>query len=248
MGGAASVKSEEEIRQMDAEQLANYAEDNKMNKFVSDTIRKKDVDGDLVYQLEDGDLLELADNKKIQKKRLTAAFEQLPRGGTTRGKPSKNTNTATNVVKYGKKISLHLGIGKGYTNWNKLPNAENDAVALKERFELLDFDAKVVTGSSLTRQTIETEINYLGEKCSENDLVIVTWSGHGATVTLANGKEQGYLIPSNAPKPNNDGQMDLIHLPELVSMKNVAAWMDERIRAIHACLFLDCCFSGFATK
>ena len=28
MGGAASVKSEEEIRQMDAEQLAKYAEDN----------------------------------------------------------------------------------------------------------------------------------------------------------------------------------------------------------------------------
>ena len=85
MGAAASVKNEEEIRRMDTEQLAKYAEDNKMNKFVSDTIRKKDVDGELVYQLDDGDLLELADNKNIQKKRLSAAFGQLPRGGT-RGK------------------------------------------------------------------------------------------------------------------------------------------------------------------
>ena len=137
MGAAASVKNEEEIRQMDTEQLAKYAEDNKMNKFVSDTIRKKDVDGELVYQLDDGDLLELADNKNLQKKRLSAAFGQLPRGGTTRGK-NKNTNTsaATNIVKYGKKISLHLGVGKGYTNWNTLPNAESDAVALQKRFQL----------------------------------------------------------------------------------------------------------------
>ena len=67
MGAAASVKNEGEIRQMDAEQLAKYAEDSKMNKFVSETIRKKDLDGELVYQLDDGDLLELADNKNIEK-------------------------------------------------------------------------------------------------------------------------------------------------------------------------------------
>ena len=71
-------------------------------------------------------------------------MKKLPRGGTTRGK-NKNTNTtaATNIVKYGKKISLHLGVGKGYTNWNTLPNAESDAVALQKRFQLLDFDYKM---------------------------------------------------------------------------------------------------------
>ena len=31
MGAAASVKNEEEIRQMDTEQLAKYAEDNKLD-------------------------------------------------------------------------------------------------------------------------------------------------------------------------------------------------------------------------
>ena len=147
---------------MDSAQLAEFAKHGKVHEYVIETITEGGIDGDMAYDLKDNELVAFADNEVKHQVLLKSARKKMMKKTTTsstRGK-NKNTNTsaATNVVKYGKKISLHLGVGKGYTNWNKLPNAESDAVALQKRFQLLDFDAKVVLVQVLQNKLLKLKL------------------------------------------------------------------------------------------
>ena len=78
MGGAASVKSEAEVRTLDSEQLAQYALENKIANYVAETIETNEIDGDIVYDLDEATIDELAGNR-LQKKKLLSAVHKLPR-------------------------------------------------------------------------------------------------------------------------------------------------------------------------
>ena len=193
MGAAASVKNEEEIRQMDTEQLAKYAEDNKLDSFVSDTIKSKNVNGALVYQLDDGDLLELADNKNLQKKRLSAAFGQLPRGGT-RGKhggvtpQSKEQQQLSDIFKsYNEHSYLLIFACNKYpkaTHLDNLTCAVADGKLIEKTMRQHNFKVLgTYYDENCTKDNIEKELVKLMERFPHTGKLIgrlyIMFAGHG---------------------------------------------------------------------
>ena len=68
MGSGSSVKSEEEIRDMDSAQLAEFAKHGKMHKYVIETITEGGIDGDMAYDLKDNHV-EKRKRKRVEEKK-----------------------------------------------------------------------------------------------------------------------------------------------------------------------------------
>ena len=162
---------------------------------------------------------------------------------TSRGAKSKTKVVPAPVrLCYGRKISVHFGV-TNYANWNVLKNGASDARELAERFKTgFNFDQTlVVTDADVTKAHIERIFADLA-KCHEDDLISITWSGHGAPLTLANGRDTGFLVPVDAPHP-----LDVSNAMEFIGMKELSRWADEYIRTRHVVFLLDCCFSGLSS-
>ena len=142
----------------------------------------------------------------------------------------------TNIFKYNNKYSIHFGISN-YDNWSKLPNAENDATALNDLFKKkFNFKSKLIKGVEVTKNNIEKEILSMKNILSKNDLLVVTFSGHGTSIHFDN-CIGGFIVPQNASKETI--------LSELVSMKSLSEWANW-LPSIHIVFLLDCCFSGLS--
>ena len=246
MGAAASVKNEEEIRQMDTEQLAKYAEDNKLDSFVSDTIKSKNVNGALVYQLDDGDLLDLADNKNLQKKRLSAAFGQLPRGGT-RGKhggvkpQSKEQQQLSDILKsYNEHSYLLIFACNKYPKTDKLNNldcAVADGKLIEKTFKQHNFKLLgAYYDEDCTRDNIENELRKLMKLFPYEKKIIgrvyIMFAGHGLEDKISGSSlfcchDYNDADDYNTAYPLNE-------------MKNKI----QRIGIKHIALHFDCCHAG----
>ena len=59
---------------------------------------------------------------------------------------------------------------------------------------------------------------------------------------MANGNDEGYLVPADAPAP-----ITLFNVSDFVSMDELGKWGDGWIKARHLVYFLDCCFSGLSS-
>ena len=163
---------------------------------------------------------------------------------------SRGAQSKTKVVPapvrlcYGRKISVHFGVRK-YKHWDELPNGASDASALAERFEnALHFDeAHVFLDGEVTQARIKQVFRDLID-CGVRDLIVITWSGHGIPLTLADGKRQkGFLVPVDAPHP-----IDLKNASQFcVGMEEIAKIAADYIKSRHMVFLLDCCFSGFIT-
>jgi replicative superfamily II helicase len=110
-------------------------------------------------------------------------------------------------------------------NW--LSCAKRDAVALYSLFtDNLGGNTKLLIDKNATRATIETEFNQLA-KCKEDDLAVVSFSGHGT--------ETHEIVTYDADRSN---------LPNTcVSLNLLAEWFSKIPTKRLVCI-LDCCFSG----
>ena len=142
----------------------------------------------------------------------------------------------TSILKYNNKYSLHFGISE-YKHWSKLPNAENDAYALNNLFsKKFNFKSKLLKGCEVTKNSIEKEILSMKNILSKNDLLVITFSGHGTSIRFDN-CIGGFIVPHNASKKSE--------LSELVSMKSLSEWASW-LPSTHIVFLLDCCFSGLS--
>ena len=62
----------ENVKNMDAKELAKFARKNKINTFVRETIKLNDIDGKTAIELDDDIIQDMADNKLNQKKLMVA--------------------------------------------------------------------------------------------------------------------------------------------------------------------------------
>ena len=151
----------------------------------------------------------------------------------------KLTNDHSLVKKeylYNNKYSIHFGISE-YIHWRNLKNAENDTKCLEDLFSnKFNFRTKIFLGKSVTKSSIESEIVGLSNIVEKDDLVVITFSGHGTSVTFDNAIG-GFIVPYDANKS--------INLTELVSMKFLTEWSNW-LSAKHVVFLLDCCFSGLS--
>ncbi|MEJ0053158.1 MAG: DEAD/DEAH box helicase [bacterium] len=110
-------------------------------------------------------------------------------------------------------------------NW--LSCAKRDAVALHALFtDTLGGSTKLLTDEQATRPTIEAEFAELA-KCKEDDVVVITFSGHGTTTHE--------LVVHDADRSNLPGMC--------IPLSVVSEWV-AKIPAKKLLFILDCCFSG----
>ena len=86
------VKSEEEIRDMDSAQLAEFAKHGKVHEYVIETITEGGIDGDMAYDLKDNELVAFADKEVKHQVLLKSARKKMMKKTTTSSTRGKNSN------------------------------------------------------------------------------------------------------------------------------------------------------------
>jgi len=131
-----------------------------------------------------------------------------------------------------------------YQNWPKLRYAVNDANSVEEvlatRFGFpRDHIRKLLNGEA-TRQRI---MQVLGDELSDSrkvqreDRVFFFFAGHGATRTLEDGRQIGFIVPVDADSSN--------YYSTAISMTTIREAADL-IPAKHIYFLMDSCYSGLA--
>lgn len=154
---------------------------------------------------------------------------------------------------YGNSYALVIGVnkysGKGGKNIPPLSAAVADAEeigkVLKNDFKFND--VTVLTDAQATHAKVLAELNKLTDasKIKPNDRVLVFWSGHGQTVTVPEGGQIGFLLPS-------DAQVDFTNLDNVRPYRETCIPMDDlgrlarEIPAKHVLFLIDACYSGLA--
>jgi len=141
-----------------------------------------------------------------------------------------NGNSSTHVSS--KNYLLAIGISE-YENFSKLPNGKKDVVDLhKVLTENFDFEpalTKLLTDDTATRENITDELHELSSKLTENDRLLIYYSGHG----LMSG-ESGYWIPKEAKRNKFSDYVSNAVVRDII----------KNIKARHILLISDSCFSA----
>lgn len=135
----------------------------------------------------------------------------------------------------GKYYGLIIGINS-YQNINKLKNAVNDAKVvdqiLKENY---GFENRVLLEDEATRNNIMKALNDLRKKLTENDSLLVFYSGHGE---YNKETEASYWLPVDADKDDNTKWLESRSISDQFKL----------ISAKHVLVVADSCFSGTMTR
>lgn len=138
----------------------------------------------------------------------------------------------------GRSWALVVGINR-YRNADPLNSAVADARAMADALPRLGFqDVRLLLDERATKAEFERIVyGELKEKMGPNDRLFVFWAGHGITVKLPRGGEEGYLMPVDGDPKR----------PELtaIAMDEVRR-LGKRVNAKHVFVAIDTCFSGFA--
>ena len=130
------------------------------------------------------------------------------------------------------KKALVIGINSYPTM--PLEVAVNDANAVTQRLNELNFEVKTLLDDEATIENIRHELGSELAKTNINGQVLIYFAGHGVTENLFNNIE-GYILP---------GDTNLRKLyATAISMKELRA-LSSRIPARHILYIFDCCYSG----
>ncbi len=131
-----------------------------------------------------------------------------------------------------------------YQNWPKLRYAVNDASAVEEilvaKFGFQRDHIRKLIDHDATRQRIMEVLGDEftdGNKVQREDRVFFFFAGHGATRTVADGRQVGFIIPVDADREN--------YYSTAISMTALRDACDL-IAAKHIYFVMDSCYSGLA--
>lgn len=153
----------------------------------------------------------------------------------------KNDSGKTEDIKlYEGSYALVIGESDYTAGWKGLPGVKEDvraiSAALKEQgfavTELLNPTRGQLTGG------IDDFINRHGFDAGNR--LLIYYAGHGHTQKAADGRELGYIVPSDAPLPDKDERLFRQTALNMNEIENYA----RRIEAKHALFVFDSCFSG----
>ncbi len=141
---------------------------------------------------------------------------------------------------YKESHALVIGASHYTEGWPKLPGVKEDVQLVQKVLEGHGF--KVVTVSDPDKgelsRAFEDFINTYGRK-PENRLLLY-FAGHGYTKKMSYGSEMGYIVPVDAPNPEND--IDGF-VNKAMDMQQIEVFA-KRIESKHALFLFDSCFSG----
>lgn len=135
-----------------------------------------------------------------------------------------------------------IGINK-YRHWTVLQNAVNDVQRIRDvlcgqyRFDPDPSCTTVLLDADATEKNILNELRKLVEKVTENDNLVIFFSGHGYYDKVT---QTGYWIPVDA-ETGDDNAHQFID-------SNVIIHRVSKINSLHTFLVIDACFSGSFLK
>jgi tetratricopeptide (TPR) repeat protein len=173
---------------------------------------------------------------------LTLLLSSSPAAQTQRGGGVRILNERGEVESvrlYEGSYALVVG-AVNYKYWPRLDGVRRDVPAVRTVLERHGFKVEEVldpTGDVLLAR-INKFINDHG--LYPDNRLLIYFSGHGYTEVSGDGRKFGYIVPVDAPKPEND----------IIGFQQKSLTMDEietaarRIRSKHALFVFDSCFSG----
>lgn len=138
------------------------------------------------------------------------------------------------------KNSYALVIGESsYKNWDRLPGAEQDVTALQAALRKQGFDVTVLMNPS--RQEFDSTITQFRLKMGNSNpsRFLFYFTGHGYTST-SNGVQLGYIVPSDAPRP----EVNETALKATAISMNEMETLARIVSPSHVLFVFDSCFSG----
>lgn len=145
---------------------------------------------------------------------------------------------------------LSIGVNKYNEDaqiFNDLDWAEVDAIELSELFaQKYGYQTKLLTGLDATKQKIIGELEAYAKILSHSDVLIITFSGHGQTVTDGYNRE-GFIVPAGARISKNDAGNLNVWQNQAISMNYITEYV-ESLNIQHLLMFIDVCYSGFLGK
>lgn len=126
---------------------------------------------------------------------------------------------------------------KDAAHFETLEEAVNDALSVAKKLKETGFDEIIqIVDQEATRERILTLLGVeLPKKVGPEDRVVIFFAGHGQTETLADGGEQGYIIPVDGNISN--------YFATAISMTQIRE-LSQRIPAKHLLYVMDACYSG----
>jgi hypothetical protein len=139
---------------------------------------------------------------------------------------------------YGASWALVVGINE-YRHADQLNYAANDARAVAAALPALGFQhVRLLVDAEATKEAIEKVIyQEFQDRMGSQDRLFVFFAGHGITVQLPRGGEEGYLIPVDG-----DPRRPALTAIPMDEIRRIG----RRISAKHVLFAIDSCFSGFA--
>jgi hypothetical protein len=205
------------------------------NKNYTDSIIpvKFDITGADMTNVNDLDLTVMIDQpvKKTVDKAMAQNYSEF-RGGND---PLKGLNVAQAMksVEVGNYYGLIIGIDEYTGEWPQLKNAVNDTKAVndiltnKYSFQYI----KTLYNKDATRDNILKEFEYLLQKVTSNDNVLIYYSGHGEYIE---NMDKGFWVPIDASSKS---------ISKYISNEDIRAFLTG-IHSKHTLLVTDACFSG----
>lgn len=162
------------------------------------------------------------------------------------GQQAEGTKGLSIVTRTGRQYSLYddyyaLVIGvSDYDHWPTLQYTVQDAKEVSAHFKASGFNVKQVinpTSDELNQAFVNLRYGAGGVK---NRAIVVFFSGHGETETLADGTEMGYIVPADCPLRRSD---PVGFGRKAISMADIHS-LALGIQSKHVLMIFDSCFSG----
>ena len=148
--------------------------------------------------------------------------------------------TGQQVGMYENSYALVIGVSE-YKTLPNLPGVKKDIAAVKKALEEHGFHVTLVENPTDRSELDQVFINFInthGQK--QDDRLLFYFAGHGHTLRTTYGGEMGYIVPADAPNPNQDE--DGFRATAL-DMQMIEVYA-KRIQSKHALFVFDSCFSG----
>lgn len=140
------------------------------------------------------------------------------------------------VMTYAKDTALIIGVGKYQEPGHNLPGIEKDVDMARQIATRLGFElVEVLKDDQATVANIQAKLDYIARNTSENDRVLIYYSGHGSHVEDRNGDE-------------DDGQDETLYVYDGNLIDDEFHKHLSAIKSKEMVVLMDSCHSGTATK
>jgi len=145
---------------------------------------------------------------------------------------------------YEASYALVIGAANYRNGWGRLPGVYDDVKAVSALLTQQGFQVQQVLDPTRDQLDQALRIFVAQRGLREGDRLLVYFAGHGHTLTTAQGRKLGYIVPVDAPSPVKDAAGFRAAAYSMELIETHARQMESR----HALFIFDSCFSGTIFK